>query len=229
MPPSNSEAAPPDNSRKGDLLCDAEQAYLLYACFCGDAIQTGHALNLSPDVVKTMAIENQWDTRLKPIIALQGSARAGDVERAINRALNFVSAHRMRMLLERVLKKMFELSPQDLDAFIFPQELNKKEQKVYQSMTTRALADLASALEKCQMLTYSALNDTPAERKVAKEEGSGDATAAEMHVRLAQAMQAAGGGSRSIKALVADAQMQVAQDFARVDLLPPEKQKTVPL
>lgn len=202
---------------------DREQAFLLFAVFCGKVPETAHALNVPPDVIKTMAEENGWYAKIKTIIELEASAKAGDVERGVNRAINYVQAHRMRAFLERVLRKLHDLSPEDLDAFIFPQELNKREQKVYQSMTTRALADLASALEKCQTLTYAALNDTPAERKQAKDEGSGDATAAEMHVRLAQAMQAAGGGSRSIKALVADAQMNMAQEFARVDLLPHEK------
>lgn len=220
MPPLN-DIAPSDTPV--DMRPDREQAFLLFAVFCGSVPETAHALNVPPAVIETMAVENGWYAKIKTIIDLQASAKAGDVERAVNRAINYVDAHRMRAFLGRVLRKMHDLSPADLESFIFPQEMNKRDQRVYQTMTTRSLADLASAMEKCQQLTYAALNDTPAERKQTKDESSGDATAAEMHVRLAQAMQAAGGGSRSIKALVADAQLNLAQDFARVDLLPPEK------
>ena len=220
MPPLN-ETPPVD---KTDYMRpDREQAFLLFAVFCGSVPETAHALNLPPAVVQAMAEEHGWYAKIKTIIDLQASAKAGDVERAVNRAINYVQAHRMRSLLERVLRKMHDLSPEDLECFIFPQQMNKREQTVYQSFTARALADLASALEKCQTLTYHALNDTPAERKQATQEGSSDATAAEMHVRLAAAMNAAGGGSRSIRGLVTDAQLEVAQNFARVDLLPDEK------
>ena len=221
MPPL-SNTVPPEPAAVDTFRPDREQAFLLFAVFYGSVPETAHALNLSPQVVQAMAEEHGWHAKLRPIIELKASTKAGDVERAVNRAINYVDAHRMRALLARVLSKMFDLSPSDLDSFIFPQELNRKEQKVYQSMTTRALADLATAMEKCQMLTYTALNDTPAERKTRKEDGSSDATAAEMHVRLAQAMQAAGGGSRTIRGLVTDAQLEVAQEFARVDLLPKE-------
>lgn len=223
MPPLNETLSDIEPAEVDNFRPDREQAFLLFAVFCGNVPATAHALNMAPAAVQAMAEEHGWFAKLAPIVELKASTKAGDVERAANRAINYVQAHRMRAFLERVLRKLHDLSPQDVDSFLFPQELNKREQRVYQSMTTRALADLASALEKCQTLTYFALNDTPGERKERKEDGSGDATAAEMHVRLAQAMQAAGGGSRSIRGLVTDAQLEVAQQFARVDLLPPEK------
>lgn len=200
---------------------DVENLFLLYATFCGDVARTAHAADLAPELVQGLAAEHGWDKKLKPIIDLKQSTTAGSVERAVNRALNFVQAHRMRLFLERVLKKMAGMSPTDLDSFLFPQVLRGKveNQMVYQTLSTRALADLASALEKCHSMTYLALNDTATERKERKEDGNDDATAVETHLRLAAAMAASGGGSaKSIKAICLDAQLHIAQEFATVDL-----------
>lgn len=202
---------------------DVENAFLLYAVFCGDVARTAHSLDVAPELIRGLAEEHSWDRKLKPIIDLKQSTRAGDVERAVNRALNFVQAHRYRLFLERVLKKLAGMSPTDLDSFLFPQVLKGRAdaQQIYQTLSTRALADLASALEKCHSMTYLALNDTATERKDRKEDGNDDATAAETHLRLAAAMAAAGGGSRSVKSICLDAQLQIAQEFAAVDLKAP--------
>lgn len=213
-PPSSDAEVPP-------LAPDVENAFLLYAVFCGDVARTAHALSVSPELVTQLAVEHGWDRKLKPIIDLKASTRAGDVERAVNRAMNFVQAHRMRLFLERVLRQLSGLSITDLGSFLFPIEVKGRQgfEKIHQSLSTRSLADLASALEKCHTMTYLALNDTATERKERKEEGNDDATAAETHIRLAAAMAASGGGS--LQSRVADAQLQIAQEFARVDLHPP--------
>ena len=200
---------------------DVENAFLLYAVFCGDVARTAHALNVSPAVVQELARENKWDSKLKPIIELKQSTRAGDVERAVNRALNFVQAHRMRLFLERVIRKLSSMNSSELDSFLFPSVIRgrKGEEKTYITLTTRSLADLASALEKAHTMTYLALNDTATERKERKEDGNDDATNAELHIKLGQAMAASAGGS--LRSIVAGAQLQIAQEFASVDLEPP--------
>lgn len=221
---SSDDSQPPeDKAETPDPRVDKENAFLLYAVFCGDIARTAHALDISPVLVQALAEEHKWDQKLQPIIALKQSTRSGDVERAVNRALNFVQAHRYRLFLERVLRKLCGLSTHDLNAFLFPTELRGKtdRQRIYRSLSARALADLAAALEKAHSMTYLALNDTVTERKERKEHGSDDATAAETHVRLAAAMTAAGGGSKSIKALMVDAQLQIAQEYAEVELNPP--------
>lgn len=207
------------NDSQCDPQVDKENAFLLYAVFCGDVDRTAHALNLSPELVRGLAEEHGWDKKLKPIIDLKQSTKPGDVERAVNRAMNFVQSHRYRLFLERVLRQLAGMSTKDLEAFLFPKLTDKKSLLVTQSFSTRALADLASALEKCHSMTYLSLNDTATERKERNEEGSDDATAAEMHLRLAEAMSAAG-ASRSVRGHVLDAQLQIAQEFAHVDLKP---------
>lgn len=215
------DSPPPSAAEIPQLAPDVENAFLLYCCFCGDVARTAHALAVPPALIEQLATEHRWDSKLKPIIDLKASTRAGDVERAVNRALNFVQAHRLRLFLERVLRQMCGMSVTDMEAFLFPIEKRGRKgfEVVHQSLTTRALADLAAALEKTHSMTYLALNDTATERKERKEEGNDDATAAETHIRLAAAMAASGGGS--LQSRVADAQLQIAQEFARVDLKPP--------
>lgn len=207
-----------NQSQPSDATLDKENAFLLYAVFCGDADRTAHALDVDASLVRGLAMENKWDAKLKPIIDLKQSSRAGDVERAVNRALNFVQSHRYRLFLERVLRQLTGMSRTDLECFLFPREVNRRSDEVTQKFSTRALADLASALEKCHSMTYLALNDTATERRERKEEGDEDATASEMHLKLAEAMAAAGGKSQSIQGLVLDAQLQIAQEYSKAEL-----------
>lgn len=194
---------------------DKENAFLLYSIFCGDVKRTAHALNVDEPLIQKLASENDWDRSLKPIIDLKQSSRAGDVERAINRAINFVQAHRTRVFLERVLKSLTGMTPSDLEAFLFPVRTNKNGDAV-QTFSTRALADLASAIEKCHAMTYLALNDTASDRKErGEDEGTaGGASASEIHVALAEAMAKGGSKARSIKGMVLDAQLEMAQERA---------------
>lgn len=198
---------------------DKENAFLLFSIFCGDTKRTAHALNVSEDLIVKLVQENEWDRQLKPIIDLKQSARAGDVERAINRAINFVQAHKTRLLLEAVLVKLTGMTPSDLEAFLFPQKMKGgKHGDVIQTFSTRALADLASAIEKCHAMTYLALNDTASDRKERGEDaGAGGESASEIHLKLAAAMSNAGGKSKSIKGLVLDAQLEMAQAHAQTE------------
>lgn len=204
---------------------DKENAFLLYATFCGDSARTAAALNMDEEVVRALAVENGWDKKLKPIIDLKNSTKAGDVERAINRAINFVDAHKLRGFLARVIFELTGMNNSDLKAFLFPEtsEAGAGERVRIKKFSTRALADLAAAVEKCQALTYIALNDSATERRERKEDGTEDeATASEMHVKLAAAMAAAGSGSKSIRGLVLDAQTDLANQHAEVEVKTPD-------
>ncbi len=202
---------------------DKENAFLLYAVFCGDVARTAAALSVDEAVVKDLATQNGWDKKLKPIIDLKQSTRAGDVERAINRALNFVDAHRMRVFLARVIHELTGMGYTDLKAFLFPESSEPGSGGLVKvkKFSTRSLADLASAMEKCQALTYLALNDTATERRERNDEGDdGAGDASEMHVRLAKAMSEAGAGTKGIEGMLADAQMAVAAERASGSVLP---------
>lgn len=191
------------------LLLDRENAFLLFAAFCGDVEQTAHALNLSPATILKVAEDDGWLTKLRSIIELKKSARPGDIERAMNRALNFVQAHRFRLVCERMVKKLTNLNDEELKSYLMTG--HTKEGMAVDKLTTRPLADLASAIEKAQALSYLALNDTAVER-VKREEFREDSTSGgELHARIAAGMAAAG-ASTTPRAQLLDAQLAIAQE-----------------
>jgi hypothetical protein len=205
------------------LKIDHDNAFMLYAIFVGDPIRTAHALNTKPELVVALASAHDWDKKLKPIIELHKGARAGDIERAINRAMNFVQARKCQMFFERVLTQLVGMSPSELEAFIFPRTEKGKDDGliVQQRFTTRSLADMASALEKCHAMTYMALNDTATERTKRGDDEDSDATTASVHLQLAAAIQKSGGRLKEglpLKVLKED-QQTMAQEHAAIELI----------
>src|SRR5688572_19577276 len=127
------------------IAIDRENAFMLYATFTGDLVRTAASLGVRPMDVLRVAQEEEWDEKLKPILELAKSAKPGDIERAINRALNFVQSHRMRMIIERVIKRLTAMTPEELDEYLFTSSTAKDGSEI-SKLSTRALADLASAL-----------------------------------------------------------------------------------
>lgn len=171
---------------------DRKNAFLLYATFCGDLEQTAHALGVPPAVVAHAALLDKWDEQLKTIIGMKKSSRPGDVERAINRAVNFVQAFRMRLFIERVIQKLTGLDDAELNDYLF-EVRESKAGTISKHVTTRPIADLTSALEKCHALTYLALNDTAQDRSRRQEQADNqEFEAGALHIAIARAMQVAG-------------------------------------
>lgn len=194
------------------LSFDREQAFLLYAAFAGDLERTAHALNIRPEQVLAIVEEGNWNARLKPIIELRKSTRPGDFERGINRALNFIQAHKYRLFLERLIFRITNMTAQEFeDYFLQPEKMTADGKTVAAKLSTRALADLASAMEKAHAMSYHALNDTAAERVKRKEDDDG-MSAADLHVKLAKAMQEVG-ADKTIRAKLFDAQIATAQSL----------------
>lgn len=173
-----------------DVIFDREQAFLLYATFCGDVIKTAAALNIRAAELLRMVDEEGWAGRLATIIELKKSNRPGDIERAVNRALNFVQAHRLRMFVERVIHKLEGMSADEMAEYMFHDHGSKDGQQ-FKRLNTRAVADLASAMEKAHALSYMALNDSTGERVKRKEGGEEGVSAGDMHARIAAAMSEA--------------------------------------
>lgn len=210
------------NTPADGLQIDRQNAFLLYTTFTGDVERTAHALNVRPVDVLRIADEEGWADKLKSIIELKKSTRPGDLERAINRAVNFTQAHRWRMLLEQQLSRMCAMTPEELDAYLM-QETEKIQRDGTtvrtRKLSTRPLADMAAAIEKCHALTYQALADTASDR-TRREENADSATAGgELHAALAAAM-AKVAASTTPRALLFDAQLQIAETVAKP--VPPE-------
>lgn len=200
-----------------DQPLDRENAFLLYATFCGDVVRTAHALNVPAKAVLAIAEDENWTGKLKPIIELSKSQKPGELDRAINRALNLVQAHKMRLLLERVLRELTEKTDAEL-AVMTVEQTTTKGGDIKTKLCTRAFADLASALEKCSAMTYQALSDTAQDRSKRKE-ADGDSSPVDLHAAIASAMAKAG-QSNSTRALLFDAQLQRGNELAQAAAKP---------
>lgn len=191
---------------------DREQAFMLYATFCGDVERTAAALNIRPVDVLRVADEENWNVQLQSIIALKKSDRPGDIERAINRAINFVQAHRTRLFLDRMLKRLNAMDAEELDSYLLAEETHPKTGAVYRRITTRPIADLTSALEKAHAMTYTALNDTSGERRNRDDAEQSENSAGELHAQIADALSKIR-GSNTPRAQLLDAQLAQANEI----------------
>jgi hypothetical protein len=206
------------NPHENDIKVDRANAFLLYAAFCGDVVRTAAALGVTSVTVLKMADEENWAEQLKPILELKKTNRPGDIERAINRALNFVQAHQARMFIQRVVQKLAGFTEEDLHEYMMT-EHHAKDGSTYRKLCTRPLADLASAMEKAHALTYMALNDSAQERVRRKEEDS-SGSASDLHLKIAEAMGKVK-SSNTPRALLFDAQLSMAQDVVVKSIVPP--------
>jgi hypothetical protein len=197
----------PDATQIGDTFIDRENAFMLYATFCGDLNRTAHALKIQPVDVLRIADADHWNEKLAPILELNRSTRPGDVERAINRAINFVQAARLRHVVERAIRLLYTMGDQEFGDKVFARMPMTNGQSC--QLTAKGLADLATAMEKVQAMTYQALTDTSSDRKQRLPE-KGGAAAGDFHVRIADAM-ARVKGSNSIRAELFDQQLAEAK------------------
>lgn len=191
-------------------LIDREQLFVLFATFCGDAEKTAHASGLRAVDVLRVAEDEGWLDRLKPILDLKKSNKPGDVERAINRALNFSQAHRMRLIVERVLHRLANFTDEEIDEHIFSDH-KPLTGSPYKKLTTRALADLASAMEKAQAMSYQACADTTQDRTRRKEQTADEDAGGDMMVKIADAMSKVR-ASTTPRAQLVDAQLKIAEN-----------------
>lgn len=204
----------------GEENLDRENAFLLFATFCGDIVRTAHALNVSEALVLKVCEDEGWHNKLGPILALKKSTRPGDVERAVNRALNFTQAHRMRLFVGRVIHRVTGMDDREFEEYLMSAE-TRKDGAVVKKLSTRALADLASAMEKAHALTYMALTDTGQDRAKRKEaEGDDEASTTDLHAKIAAGL-AAVRNSNTPRAQLFDAQLEHAQQEQAKQLTKP--------
>jgi hypothetical protein len=194
-----------------DLHKQKQQVFLLYTLFLGDAVKTGHALGLPAPAIAAVAKAEGWDARIADITALRNSDKPGDLERALNRAINYVQAHSYRAQIERVIEEIRGWDPDRLRDLLISESTDKVG-NVTTHLSCRPFADLASALEKAHMLTYLALNDTAQDRARRKEEtDEGVLAATALHTQIAQAMANIPVDSPQSKLL--SAQQKLAEDL----------------
>jgi hypothetical protein len=197
-------------SAKGysDLPFDREQAFIIYASLGGHVPKTSAALGVSEEDIFTAEKEGDWRGRIKALTKLRESGRPGDVERAINRAVNFAQAARMRSVLDRLISKFVRMSDDELIELCISMVVKSSKNKDVVAaeevrVSTRAFADLSSALEKIHTLSYLALSDGATERRHRaehEEDSGGKANLKDIHAALSDAVSKAAGeqSTRSI-------------------------------
>lgn len=187
---------------------DREQAFLLFTAFMGDLEKTAQALGISAVSLLRVVDDEGWLRTLEPILKLRKSDAPLDFERGLNRALNFVQAHRLRLFLERALRVFTGWSEKEL-----LDNINNVKTSAAGTVTTslniRALTDFAAALEKTHAMTYMALSDTASDRSARKGEPA-QTSVGEMHIKLAEAM-AKVGGSVTPRSVLLNAQLREAE------------------
>lgn len=136
---------------------DVAQIFQTFITFCGDVDKTAVALNLDRETIAQLAHAENWTQKVGEWSALrEGDPR--DLQIQINRAVNYVQAHRARALLDKVIGF---LSEGDAAALVDRLTINTKNGPEFK---TRALTDLVKAMEACQLMTTRALGDTVDER-----------------------------------------------------------------
>ena len=205
---------------KGDpqsIDLDVDQVFMLYAAFCGDVAKTAHSSGISQEKVMALALEHEWPERIKSLVDLTKGSKPGDVERGINRAMNFVQAHRYRIFVEGVMRALMSTSSTEegLRDTLTTRHFNRKGEKISESCNMRPLADLASAMEKIHWMTYQALSDSPQERAKRVEKPADESAQSDVHARIAAAL--ANMRNKSPVAQLKAAQVEVAAEV----ILPP--------
>jgi hypothetical protein len=196
------------------IKVDANYVFQLYATFCGDVERTAAACGLQPIDVLQMARDDDWQLKLASIIKLKKSGRPGDVERAISRAMNFVQAHRMRLFLDRVVSKLTGFSEEELLKYMMTTTVKTAKDGTVSETTAlnaRPFADLTASLEKVHHMLYMALADSTAERDRKRESGNEEASSAEIHAAIADAMANVGRQS-PVGAAILNAQTAMAEE-----------------
>lgn len=193
---------------------DVTRTFITFTTLCGDVQRTAAALDLDPAVVEQLAKDEGWHEKISRVSLLSKSGKPGEYERGVNRALNFTQAHRMRLLLDKLLEEFQDKTPEEI-----LESVTSRTAQGATSVSARFFSDLTAAMEKAQHLSYLALGDTAGERPDATTE-EGELSANQMHSAVIAALNnPALRGANVAAKLLADEQAQVCQNVPPVTQL----------
>jgi hypothetical protein len=197
---------------------DVSQILLTYVALCGDVARTAEALNLEPAVVQALADAENWGTKIQRVTMLAKSGKPGDFERAQNRALAFVQGHRIRSLLDSVIRRFDGMTPEEMCDAV--SSVSKNGTRI---LSARYFTDLAAAAEKANAMCYSALGDTAGER-VARDDEPDQMNVSALHAAVIQSLNATNSQGKPADQIVkelADAVCQSVTPIERTEVAPP--------
>src|SRR5208282_2966538 len=100
-----------DTVSKNDL--NVSQIFQTYITFCGDTKRTALAMDIDEQTIKDLASDERWVDKIAEWNELrEGDPR--DVQIQINRAVNYVQAHRLRAVLDRVVSHLSTMTGEEL-------------------------------------------------------------------------------------------------------------------
>lgn len=166
-------------SNKNEL--DVAKIFLTYTAFQGDAAKTAVTLDMAIEDVKSLAVSEDWNSKLESLNKLSGDSK--EVQVQLNRAVNYVQAHRVRSILDRVISQLSLSTGEELVDLLTVSGGEGRSAE----LKTRALTDLVKAIETAQLMTQRALGDTAAERVPEDDNKPGSAIA----LQVLRAMNAA--------------------------------------
>jgi len=210
-------------SREAEFLkrkqrTDVAQVFLVFMSLIGDEGKTATALDLEPAYVEWLAEQEGWKEKVRRISIMSKSEKPGDWERAQNRALNFVQAHRVRILIDKLLHVLTKDTDEDPQTLLTRMSTTGKDGRC--NISSRFFADLTSAMEKIHTLSYYALGDSVGERRDRMAEDGLDVSAAQIHAALLQALNSPVSHTLSTQQLVEEASSAVVA--AQVERTTPE-------
>lgn len=162
---------------------DVSKIFQTYLVFGGDVDRTAVALNEDAEIISELALQENWKAKLGQLSKItDGDSKELQVQ--INRAVNYVQAHRIRSIVDKVVSHLSTKSAEELvDLF------TKVGRNGESEFSSRPLADLVKAAETCQAMTQRALGDTAAERPA--EESSKNSKGSNISLQVMAAMNAA--------------------------------------
>ena len=147
-------------------VLDVAQIFQTYIAFSGDVSRTAVAVNQDVKVIEALALSEDWKDKIQVWMRLR-EGDPSDVQIQINRAVNYVQAHRIRAVLDKVVTHLSAMDAKEIANLLTKSGKNATE------FSARPLADLTKAIEACQGMTQRALGDTIAERPDAPGTGKG--------------------------------------------------------
>lgn len=203
-----------DDKKFADLKqrADIAQIFMVFMATIGDVEKTALALEIDPAFVQWLATQEGWADKVRRLTVMSKTGKPGDFERAQNRALNFVQAHRVRTLIDRVLVELVKLSPEDLQGKFKSYDRQGKENGI----SARFFSDITAALDKVHQLSYNALGDSVGERLERQKDGD-HASVNDIHTALIQALNHPSSAAASIvdtETLVLEASKEVSAQLS---------------
>ena len=161
-------------------LLDVSQIFQTYIAFAGDAERTAVALNMHVSEIRQLANAENWQAKVSEWTKLrEGDPR--DVQIQINRAVNYVQAHRLRSVIDKVVSHLSEMDAAGIVDTLTKNSAHGSE------FSARPLTDLVKAAEACQAMTARALGDTIGERPEADPNAKGSSIALQVMAAMSAA------------------------------------------